>query len=74
MSFKRRNNNGNQRGGYGGSRRSGSNQSGGSYNRAPREMHKTTCSDCGNECEVPFVPTQGKPVYCRDCFQNHRSY
>ncbi|OLS18878.1 MAG: hypothetical protein HeimC3_48160 [Candidatus Heimdallarchaeota archaeon LC_3] len=72
MSFKRKNNS-NQRGGYGGNRRSGGNQGGG-FNRAPREMHKVTCSDCGNEAEVPFVPTQGKPVYCRDCFQKHKSY
>jgi CxxC-x17-CxxC domain-containing protein len=21
---------------------------------------------------VPFKPTEGKPVYCRDCFQKHR--
>ena len=31
-------------------------------------MHKTICSDCGNECEVPFKPTGDKPVYCNDCF------
>jgi len=37
-----------------------------------REMHKAVCSDCGQECEVPFKPTEGKPVYCRDCFQKHR--
>ena len=34
----------------------------------PREMHKATCSKCGKECEVPFKPTQGKPVYCKDCY------
>jgi len=34
----------------------------------PREMHKAVCSDCKQECEVPFKPTEGKPVYCRDCF------
>ena len=33
-----------------------------------REMHKTICSECKKECEVPFKPTEGKPVYCRDCF------
>ncbi len=38
----------------------------------PREMHTATCSDCGKECNVPFKPTQGKPVYCRDCYQNHK--
>ena len=40
----------------------------------PREMHKATCSDCGNETEVPFKPTEGKPVYCRDCYQKHKKY
>ncbi|MCK5290754.1 MAG: hypothetical protein KAR39_01915 [Thermoplasmata archaeon] len=40
--------------------------------RGPREMHKATCSDCKQECEVPFKPTQGKPVYCRECFQKHK--
>jgi len=45
-------------GGFGGQRR----------NFGPREMHKATCSECGKECEVPFKPTEGKPVYCRDCF------
>ena len=26
----------------------------------------------GQETQVPFRPTSGKPVYCSDCFQNHR--
>lgn len=38
----------------------------------PREFFKATCSDCGKECDVPFKPTQGRPVFCRDCFKNHR--
>ncbi|MBI2146407.1 DNA-directed RNA polymerase [Candidatus Woesearchaeota archaeon] len=38
----------------------------------PREMHKATCSECGAECEVPFKPTEGKPVYCRDCYQKRK--
>lgn len=42
------------------------------YNERPKEYFKTTCADCGNECEVPFVPTEGKPVYCKDCYANHR--
>lgn len=36
--------------------------------RGDREMFKTTCSNCGKECEVPFRPTNSKPVYCNDCF------
>lgn len=31
-------------------------------------MHKATCADCGNRCEVPFRPTGDKPVYCSNCF------
>ncbi len=44
----------------------------GSYNRGPREMHKITCDDCGSEAEVPFKPTEGRQVYCKECFQKHR--
>ena len=43
-----------------------------SYDRGPREMHKITCSDCGEEAEVPFKPTEGRPVYCQECFKKHR--
>jgi len=38
----------------------------------PREMHDAVCSDCGKQTQVPFRPTEGRPVYCRDCYQNHR--
>lgn len=37
-----------------------------------REMHKVTCSDCGQETEVPFKPDGSRPVYCRDCYQKHK--
>jgi len=40
----------------------------------PREMHKATCSQCGKECEVPFKPTEGKPVYCKECYAKKRRY
>lgn len=36
--------------------------------RGPREMFPATCSACGQETEVPFRPTTGKPVYCSTCF------
>ena len=39
-----------------------------------RTMYKATCSDCGQECEVPFKPTEGKPVYCRDCYRKHKKF
>ena len=37
--------------------------------RAPREMFTATCSSCGQEAQVPFQPSGGKPVYCSSCFQ-----
>ena len=65
-----------ERFGNGGGRRFGGGNRGGGFNRSfgPREMHKAICSDCKKECEVPFKPTEGKPVFCRDCFQNHRKF
>ena len=38
----------------------------------PHEATKVKCSDCGKVCEVPFRPTPGRPVYCKDCFPKHR--
>ncbi len=38
----------------------------------PREMFTATCGDCGNECQIPFKPKDDRPVYCRECFQNHK--
>lgn len=37
-----------------------------------RTETRTTCSECGIETTVPFKPTQGRPVLCRQCFQNQR--
>lgn len=39
----------------------------------PREFHEAVCSSCGVTTQVPFRPTAGKPVYCRDCFQSVRT-
>lgn len=36
---------------------------------APRQMYDVVCAQCGNPTQVPFNPTSGKPVYCRDCFR-----
>jgi CxxC-x17-CxxC domain-containing protein len=51
-----------------------SNQGGFRGSSGPREMTKVTCSDCGVETEVPFKPTEGRPVYCRECLPNHRKF
>jgi CxxC-x17-CxxC domain-containing protein len=41
--------------------------------RGPRQMFAATCSKCGRSTEVPFQPTNGKPVYCSDCFRSVRA-
>src|ERR1700687_1399706 len=34
---------------------------------------QATCSGCGKQPTVPFRPTQGRPVFCRECFQSRRT-
>src|ERR1700739_1507636 len=43
---------------------------------APGQSHRyakvetqATCSGCGRQTTVPFRPTHGGPVCCRECFQ-----
>jgi len=36
-------------------------------------MFKAVCSECGEECEIPFEPKEGRPVKCNDCFKRGRS-
>lgn len=36
--------------------------------REDRKMFRAVCSDCGDDCEVPFKPSNDKPIYCNDCF------
>jgi CxxC-x17-CxxC domain-containing protein len=44
----------------------------GGRDRGPVTMHQAICDECGNSCEVPFRPTEGKPVYCNVCFGDKR--
>lgn len=64
-------------GGRGGSRGFGNRDRGGFDRRGSDrpQMHHAICSNCGNDCEVPFKPTGDKPVFCSDCFkkQDHSS-
>ncbi len=54
-----------QQGGFGGGRKDFGNRN--SFEK--RKDYDVTCSDCGKATTVPFKPTQGKPVKCRDCFR-----
>ena len=55
-------------GGMGGGSRSRPAMGGG----GSRELHAARCSNCGAETMVPFVPTAGRAVFCRDCYRQQR--
>jgi CxxC-x17-CxxC domain-containing protein len=44
------------------------NSTGYGFNRTARQMFPVVCAQCGKNTEVPFEPTNGRPVYCRDCY------
>ena len=52
----------------GGSRESSYSTPKGRPNFSDRQMFSATCDQCGERCEVPFRPTNGKPVLCSNCF------
>lgn len=56
---------GRDRGGFGGGRGG----FGGDRDSGRHEMFSAVCSECGKDCQVPFRPTNGKPVYCSECFE-----
>ena len=37
-----------------------------------RVQTEVTCAECGNVTTVPFVPRNGTPVYCSQCFDRFR--
>lgn len=37
-----------------------------------RQMFPAICAECGKQTEVPFLPREGRPVYCRDCYNKIR--
>jgi CxxC-x17-CxxC domain-containing protein len=38
-----------------------------------RVLHKAVCADCNKECEIPFKPSGGRPVYCKECFLKRKN-
>lgn len=46
---------------------------GGGYGRNRiRQTFKATCAECGGTAEVPFKPTEDRPVYCEQCYRQKR--
>ena len=67
---------GGRSGGFGGNRGGGGRDQrsfgGKGFEKGPVTMHKVTCDECGNACEVPFKPSSDKPVFCDSCFGGKR--
>lgn len=40
--------------------------------RRERVMYDAVCAECGKETQVPFKPTNERPVYCKECFDARR--
>ena len=45
------------------------------FNDRPRNsfdkpLFNAICDECGDNCQVPFEPRNGKPVLCSNCFAN----
>lgn len=61
----------------------GKKESGGSVRFERRESERpryedkkkfdAVCASCGNDCQVPFRPVDGRPVYCSHCFDKSGS-
>ena len=69
MGSYNRDNRGGRRSFGGGGRSFGGGGRGFDRGGGDRPMYSAICSNCGKECQIPFRPTQGKPVYCSDCFE-----
>jgi CxxC-x17-CxxC domain-containing protein len=40
----------------------------GAPNNFTKNETVAVCAGCGKETTLPFRPTQGRPVFCRECF------
>lgn len=38
-----------------------------------RVLYEAICADCHKVCEVPFRPSEDRPVYCKECFSKRKS-
>ena len=41
--------------------------------RGNRPLYQAVCADCQKKCEVPFMPTAERPVYCKECFAGRKA-
>ena len=41
--------------------------------RRDRTLYEAICADCHKVCEVPFRPSEARPVYCKECFAKRKA-
>ena len=41
--------------------------------RQDRTLYEAICADCHKVCEVPFRPSEDRPVYCKECFAKRKA-
>jgi len=58
-------------GGGGGGHFEGGGGSGG-FGRGPRQSYDAVCAACGVKTTLPFEPTPGREVFCRECYRQIR--
>lgn len=46
----------------------GNDRSFGDRPRFDKPMFNAICDECGDNCQIPFEPRNGKPVLCSNCF------
>ena len=37
-----------------------------------RKSFDVTCSECGKQTTVPFKHTEGRPVFCKECYLKNK--
>lgn len=53
---------------FGGGKSFGAKRGFGRKDGEEREMFDAVCSNCGNDCQVPFKPNGKTPILCKACF------
>lgn len=57
---------------FGGSKFGGGRKFGGrgdDRESGPKQLFDATCTECNRDCQVPFRPYSGNPVFCSNCFK-----
>jgi CxxC-x17-CxxC domain-containing protein len=37
-----------------------------------RVMYDAVCAECGKDTQIPFKPTNLRPIYCKECFDKNK--